>query len=188
MSYLKKVIFTLFAVFLLWQSFELVSKLMPSEVLDVSKSLVNAFLINLYITGIFAFPGFVFPTHKLIGSAYYKLRNPKVLKKIYWMLGVSYFRKILLAVFWGKKKNKSKFFNGTKGGLQHFIYQSKQSEFGHMGAMVIILGISLMLLIKGHITMALLTMAINFIGNFYPILLQRYHRIRIERISKKFKA
>ncbi|MCP4124874.1 MAG: hypothetical protein GY751_24290 [Bacteroidetes bacterium] len=106
MSYFKKILFTLFAIFLLWQSFELVSGLIQSEVLDVGKSLVNAFMINLYITGIFAFPGFVFPTHKLIGSAYYKLRNPKVLMKMYRMLGVSYFRWLLLVVFWGRKEAK----------------------------------------------------------------------------------
>ncbi|WP_394330522.1 hypothetical protein [Psychroflexus sediminis] len=40
-------------------------------------------------------------------------------------------------VFWGKKKNKQKYFDGTKSGLENLDYQTKQSEFGHLAALVV---------------------------------------------------
>ncbi len=63
-----------------------------------------AFLVNLFVTGVFAFPGFVFPTHRLLGKSYYKLRNTKLLQRIYRIMGVSVFRKLLLVLFWVQPK------------------------------------------------------------------------------------
>jgi len=146
--------------------------------------ILNSWAATACITGIFAFTGFVFPTHKLFGTRVYKIYNPQLLTFIYKLLGVSLFRKGLLFFFWGAKKNRTKYFNGTKGGMENFIYQSKQSEFGHLGSLLVILPISILFLYRGFVLYALITTVFNIIGNLYPIILQRYHRIRIERILR----
>ena len=148
---------------------------------------INSVGIDASITGVFALPGFVFATHRLLGPRYYIIRNPKLLVKVYNLLGISFFRRALLHFFWGIKKNRVKYFNGTKGGLKNFIYQSKQSEFGHLAALILIFPVSIIFLIKGYLNYAIATSIINIIGNLYPLILQRYHRIRIERILNKQK-
>lgn len=100
-------------------------------------------------------------------------------------MGVSYFRTMLLATFWGKEKNRKKYFDGTKAGLANFDYQTRQSEFGHVAAFVAITGLSVFLLFYGHNTAFWLAMAINILANFYPIILQRTHRIQLERLSQR---
>ena len=180
----KKILFVLFSMTLTGLSYILINEILLSSPKNTVLLFVglNSFLINLYVTGIFAFPGFVFPTNRIIGSNYYKIKNSKLLINTYKVLGIDLFRKALMTFFWGLKKNRLKYFNGTRGGLENFIYQSKQSEFGHLGAFTLILAISLLLSSSGFMQYALITMVINIVGNFYPIILQRFHRIRIEKI------
>ena len=142
-----------------------------------------SFLLTLFITGIFAFIGFSYPTNKLLSESYYKIKNPKLIEYLYKILGLQYFRVILLITFWGKKKNRKKYFNGTKKGLANFIYQTKQSEFGHLGAFFLILICSIILLLNRLYFIVLIMTLLNIIGNVYPIILQRFHRIRIEKIT-----
>ncbi|MBT8196299.1 MAG: hypothetical protein HKO56_06880 [Bacteroidia bacterium] len=186
MRKLKALLFIFFSIFLLYRTVLMVNNLWInySTELSFGKSLLLSFLLNLYITGIFAFPGFVLPTHKLLSKKYYQIKNKKLLIQTYKFLRVDIFRQALLFAFWGSKKNRSKYFNGTKGGLQNFIYQSKQSEFGHIASFIIILALSLALVLKGYVLLSCLAISINILGNFYPVVLQRYHRIRIENILK----
>lgn len=100
-------------------------------------------------------------------------------------MGVKYFQFLLMAAFWGHKKNRKKYFDGTKSGLKNFIYQTKQSEFGHFGAFVGIVVISIILLFHGYYSLVMAMAIINIIGNFYPILLQRLHRERISKVMKR---
>jgi hypothetical protein len=86
--------------------------------------------------------------------------------------------------FYRKKENK-RYFNGTKSGLIHFDFQTKQSEFGHGAAFVVIQLISVPLLLKGHFMLVILTTIINVFFNFYPIILQRKHRMQLESLLLK---
>ena len=183
----KKILFSLLSLFLIWQSYQLVQSLMKisASELGTGQVIMVAFMINLYITGIFAFPGFVFPTHRLLGKAYFRIRNKNRLSRIYKLLKVDLFRYFLLFSYWGKEKNRKKYFNGTKSGLQNFIYQSLQSETGHLLSFVVIFLFASLLLIKGFYLLSIITMFINLPGNFYPVVLQRFHRIRIEKIMKR---
>ena len=95
-----------------------------------------------------------------------------------------YFQYFLLVTYWGKKKNRKKYFNGTKKGLVNFIFQTRQSEFGHLGAFLVILVSSLILLVRGYIFMVTIITIINILGNVYPVILQRSHRMRIEKITQ----
>ena len=182
---IKKILFPLFSLFLIYRSIELVRKLIASKPNDYSNPdvLTISSLLTLFITGIFAFPGFAYATSRILPDSYYKIKKPKVLNWIYKILGVKYFTALLLIAFWGRKKNRKKYFDGTRKGLQNFIYQTKQSEFGHMSAFLVILVISIFLLGHGYFYLSIIVSLINIIGNLYPIILQRFHRMRIEKLT-----
>ena len=186
MKVLKKILFTLMSIFLIYRSYDMIAYLVLNKVENsVFELFILALLINLFITGIFAFPGFVYKTNKIFPSKYYLIHNEIRLSVVYKILKVDVFRKALLYLFWGHKKNSKKYFDGTRAGLDNFIYQSKQSEFGHLNAFVLISLISIILLFKEYYLMVVFTIFINAIGNFYPVILQRYHRFRIQRISER---
>ena len=189
MKILKKLIFPFLSLFLFFRTKELIELLIstqPEEHL-LAFQLFYSFLITLYITGIFAFVGFAYPTYKVLSSQYYSIKNATTLKKVSRILGLKYFQVLLMAAFWGSKKNRKKYFDGTKSGLTNFIYQTKQSEFGHFGAFVGIFVISMVLLYHQYFTMFIIMTVINIIGNFYPILLQRLHRERISLVTDRMK-
>lgn len=154
----------------------------PSIDFSFSGLIIYAFLLTLYVTGIFAFVGFVFPTNKLLPQSYYTIKNASLLSMVFKMMGVKYFRNALMFAFWGKKDNRRKYFNGTRTGLKNFIYQTKQSEFGHLGAFVVLTSLAIMFVFLQWFALAITIMIINVIGNLYPIILQRYHRIRIAKL------
>ncbi|WP_394804428.1 glycosyl-4,4'-diaponeurosporenoate acyltransferase CrtO family protein [Portibacter lacus] len=60
-------------------------------------------------------------------------------------------------------------------------------EFGHLIPFLLICLISIYLLVIGLIKLAVFTLLINIVGNLYPIILQRHHRMRIEKIRKRQK-
>jgi len=181
---LKKILLPLAAVFLAFRSYEILRSLWildPSEMIPWIKVLL-AILLNLFITGVFAFIGFAYKTSLLLPEGYYRVRNKNLTSKLSRILKIEYFRKFLLVLFWGKKKNRQKYFDGTKTGLENFDFQTRQSEFGHLAALIFIQLSVIPILIQGHYLIAFLTTSINFLSNYYPILLQRSHRIQIERI------
>ncbi|WP_339925450.1 hypothetical protein [uncultured Cyclobacterium sp.] len=184
MNIIKQIIFILLSLFLLYFSFTTIRQIVlygPVQ-LGFGESFFLAFLINLCVTGIFAFPGFVLPTHRILPNGYYAIKNPSKVMKWYRILGVEYFQKLLMLFFWGRKANRKKFFDGTKSGLKNFNYLSKQSEFGHLGPFIIILLIAIFFIFSSYLLLMIFTVLINFIGNLYPVILQRYHRIRIGKI------
>ena len=146
--------------------------------------LIISFLLTLFITGVFAFIGFTYPSSRILSDSYYEIKNPKVLNSISKILGIKYFRLLLLFAFWGRKTNRRKYYNGTKKGLKNFMFQTKQSEFGHLGAFVVIIISSVILLVYGYIFLVIIMTLINILGNVYPVVLQRSHRMRIEKITK----
>jgi len=180
----KKILFPLFAIFLAFRSYEIIETFWVVEPtgLKFSIKVLLSVLLNLFITGIFAFMGFAYKTNRLLPEDYYRVKNPKLILKLSKLLKLAYFKKFLLIVFWGKRKNRKTYFDGTISGLENFDFQTRQSEFGHLASLIFIQIVVLLMLIKGHYTMVVLTTTINFIANFYPVLLQRNHRIRISRI------
>ena len=186
MSFAKKVLFPLFSLFLAYQTIGLLQTIYASKESNYSFLVVFiiGFLITLFITGIVAFPGFVFPTNKLLPKSYYEIKNAERLKKIYQILNVPLFKKLLLIFFWGSKRNRKKYFDGSRKGISNLVYQSKQSEFGHFIAFILIVISSIFLLAKSFFITFIVVSIINLIGNVYPVILQRYHRLRIERFSK----
>jgi len=182
---IKKILFPFISIFLAFRSCEILKILWsaePSEFNFWSKLLLSL-LLNLFITGIFAFMGFAYKTNRLLPENYYRIKNKSLIHRSFKLLHVDYFKKFLLLLFWGKKKNRHKYFDGTRSGFENLTYQTKQSEFGHLAALVVIQLSVATMLIQGHYLIAVLTTTLNFISNFYPVLLQRHHRIQIERIK-----
>lgn len=184
---LKKLLFPLFSLFLTYRTvvrFEGLLNADPSAIGFIGGFIIT-FVLTLYITGIFAFIGFAYPTHKLLPPSYYKVHNPAALKRAYKLFGVEIFRALLLRFFWGLEKNRKKYFDGTRAGVENFIFQTKQSEFGHLGALVLIQASTVLLLLAGHFYVAFVATLINIVGNGYPIILQRTHRMRVGRLLQR---
>lgn len=181
---MKKVVFPLISMFLVYRSIELVRVLMVPGIVGLT-ALLLAFAVNLFITGVFAFVGFVYPTGRLLPDAYYRIHKPQRLRTFCGLLGVAYFRKLLMLAYWGKEKHRKRYFNGRREGLANLEYETRQSEFGHVVAFVVIALVAAIPLWYGSLTAALLIMGINVVGNFYPVLLQRMHRAQLQRMMPK---
>lgn len=185
-SIFKKIFFPLLSLFLVFQTWELMALIRGNQPDSFSlfQTCSLAFLLTLYVTGIWAFLGFAFPTSRILPPLYYFIKSPKKLS--FWMQigGVKYFRWALLFFFWGRGKNRQKFFNGTKKGIKNFLFQTKQSEFGHLASFVFIVILSVPLAFEGYFRMVITMALLNLIGNVYPIILQRHHRLRLKRFIK----
>jgi hypothetical protein len=90
-----------------------------------------------------------------------------------------------LSTVWKSKQKQKTFFNGTKSGLEQFIFSSNQAEFGHLGAFIFVQFYAQIMLLKTEWVLFIVCSIINFFFNLYPIVLQRYHRIRIQKILAK---
>ena len=182
---MRRALLTLASAFLAYQSLALVSHLL-AQAWDVPwwVSGILAVLLNLFVTGAFAFAGFAYPTHRLLPRAYYALRRPGSLLAAYRSFGVATFRRALLAVYWGAPHRRRRYFDGTRAGLAGLDYESRQAEFGHVGALAAIGLASALLLSRGYVALAGFATAINLLGNGYPVLLQRYHRLRLRRLAR----
>lgn len=176
-----------FSLFLVYRSFDLFVQLIHTTEANylVSETIFLGFIINLFVTGVFALPGFAFPTSRLLSGKYYAIHHQGRLVYLYKILGVKYFRILLMVAFWGRKKNRKKYFDGTRTGIANLIYQSKQSEFGHLTSFLAILSITFYLaLVHNYYYLFITTNLLNLFANGYPVILQRYHRLRIERLHQ----
>lgn len=180
----QRVFFTLMSAFLVQQSFNLTNLFFSGENFGWGAQLFFAALINLFITGVFAFGVFALPIEKFLPTAYYKINNPKNLKHWFGKLGVERFRAFLLATFWKKKEMQKGYFDGTTEGLKIFEIKTKKSEFGHLMPFIILTILCILLVKTQQWYLIVFTMFINIIFNFYPIPLQRHHRMRLARMKK----
>jgi hypothetical protein len=69
---IKKILFPLFSLFLLYRTFALMRMLLNSQeaAWTASDLFIYAFLLTLFITGVFAFGGFAYPSHKTLPKNY----------------------------------------------------------------------------------------------------------------------
>ncbi|MEL6657463.1 MAG: hypothetical protein AAFR36_13495 [Bacteroidota bacterium] len=178
----KKILSSFAALFLIWQSYNMVLIVHQVELKSWGIIIFLAWIISLFITGIFAFPSFVWPTEKLLPAAYYHVYQPKRLKRVGKAMKVELFRKMLLATLWKDKKRQKAYFDGTREGLINLETQSKRAESGHLLPFLLITILSIYWLFTGHAKMGVATFVINIIGNLYPVILQRNHRMRIQVI------
>ena len=177
-----KVLLPLVSIFLAFQSYKLVSSMHQFKIESVPALLLIAWLINMFVTGVFALTGFVHPTQKLLPDVYYSIRNPELLTRVYNFLRVGLFRKFLLATIWKNRRKQKTYFNGKKSGFSNLAEQSRKAEFGHLIPFVILLLISIYFLLIHLPMLGFFVLLWNLLGNLYPVILQRHHRMRIQRI------
>ena len=94
MSHIKKLLHAGFSLFLIWQTFLLLENLSFNRSLSFSQSLLNAILLNLFVTGIFTIV-YSFPVYKLLPDNYYRINNPERLKSFCNLIKIEHFKKIL---------------------------------------------------------------------------------------------
>ena len=181
----KKLLLIAASLFLIWQSVNLLTQLPDVGETSWGQAFFLAFLLNLYLTGMFAFAGFALPTQKLLPASYYQIHHARRLKTFYSGMGVPLFRQFLLATFWRSKSQQKRYFNGKRDGLAHLETQSMKSEFGHLLPGIVIAVVVVYLLFLGLYLVAVFTMLLNILANLYPILLQRHHRMRISVLKKR---
>ena len=184
----RKIFLTLASGFLAWQSVGLVANIVDVQFRSWWVLIFTAWVINMFVTGVFAFMVFAHPAERLLPEAYYRIRNPDALERIHRGLGVDLFRRFLLATFWRGQGQRERYFNGQRSGLNVLDEQSRKSEFGHAVPFVVLSLVALYLLIEGMPGLALGVVLINVVGNFYPVLLQRHHRMRIDRLQRRVRT
>ena len=176
----QKLLLVSFSAFLIWQSIQLVHNIAqgthPTTLSDI---LTQAILLNLFITGIFLV-GYALPLHRLLPDSYYRSVGSKAFSAACSILKMELFRKMLRLTFWGPRNNRKHFFNGKKSGLAQFEMNTRISESSHVLAFAIITTVSFYLAAVANINLAIIATLINVVFNFYPAMLQRYHRSRLQ--------
>lgn len=181
---MKKIFHLLFSAFLIYQSTNIVIGIGLGYAPDsFLMTVLVGWLLSLFVTGIFAFIGFALPSENLLPDKYYQIKNPGTLKKYYQLLGATYFQKALIKFHYGKPQVKLAFFNGKKSGIEKFITNTKKSEFGHLCPFVILLFITLYVFKHHFYSLGWSIMFFNILGNLYPVIIQRSHRLRLHRIQ-----
>jgi len=145
-----------------------------------------AIIINLLVTGVFAFSGFALPTQKLLPRWYYHIYQPETLKTLCKAIKVNLYRDFLLATFWRSSEMRRQYFDGTSQGMSALVIHSKKSEFGHLFPFIILSVMCVYWMYSGNLHIAIPCILINLFFNFYPIILQRHHRMRIQKIAKRY--
>lgn len=114
-------------------------------------------------------------------SSYFDVKGWETDGKVYKWLGVHAFRKLLVWVGWEKLH---KAVNPVKKDLQALSkleYNTRQSEFGHLIILFIVLAFSVGVALHEGIGQSLWLIFLNALLNLYPILVQRYNRPRLQR-------
>jgi len=180
----QRIFFIGMSIFLIFQSHKVLTTLHRFENLSFLSQIFLAIIINLFVTGIFAFAVFGTSIEKLLPTKYYQIQNPKKFNAWFKKIGSEQYRKLLLATVWRKKEMQKDFFDGTINGLTTFEAKTKKSEFGHLIPFILLIIICIYLVMKNLYWGALFTMFINIIFNFYPVILQRHHRSRTARLKR----
>lgn len=123
-------------------------------------------------------------------SSYYNQKKWEASGKIYLILGIHIFRKLLVWTGWEKFNKKANPVEKNISALEHLFYRTKQSELGHLIIFFIVLLFNVCVAIKLGFIESIWLSILNILLNLYPILLQRYNRPRLERaiLLSKYKA
>jgi len=114
-------------------------------------------------------------------SPYYHEKKWERSGKTYEVLGINFFRKLLVWIGWEGLNKKSNPIEKYTTSLIHLQYRTKQSELGHIIIMVIVLGFNVFVAFEFGILESLWLLLLNILLNLYPVFLQRYNRPRLNR-------
>ncbi len=139
---------------------------------------LRAAAINLAVV---AWSSFVLPLRGLPAfESYFRLRAWERSGRLYRVLGVPAFRVLVrrgpLSTF-----NHAIVLAWRSGEPRRIEHEIRAAEAGHAIAFGIVLALSLVALLRGHAAGAAWLAALDIPTNLYPVLLQRWHRVRLAR-------
>jgi glycosyl-4,4'-diaponeurosporenoate acyltransferase len=88
----------------------------------------------------------------------------------------------LFPVFWTESMGSS------KDGFSDLEIASMKSEFGHFFGFCTVMIITIIIGIKASFLQAILILIVNIFFNFYPFMLQRFHRLRLNELKSRFRV
>ncbi len=143
---------------------------------------IFAFLINWIVMSWVAIMG-QFITLPLLSSAYYKIKPFERSGQIYEQLGVSLFKKLVrrgpLTVFSPTLRFPTE---KTAATLSVLEKEMCKAETSHLMIFFVILLLVVYVLFKGWFDTAGWLLLFNILFNGYPVMLQRYNRLKIEEL------
>jgi hypothetical protein len=136
-----------------------------------------AWMLNFVLmTCVFAYTQTIKPK---LDSSYFDEKSWEKKGKIYKSLGINLFRKLLVLLGWEKLNKKANPVEKNTKALNHLKYGTKQSEFGHIIILFVVLGFNIVVLFKFGFEASIWLLVLNIFLNLYPIFLQRYNRPRL---------
>ena len=143
---------------------------------------LSAVILFCITWSIIFFAFMIFQTFKYFRFPMYYYKRRKIESELFFKsIGVPIFRKILINSFF-RYLNRRVYLKGKKGDrFVKFMEETKQSETSHFISLVITIGIQILLSIDNRFYDFWILLFFNMIFNFYPILLQRMNRFKIEK-------
>ncbi len=155
------------------------------------RSPVFAFLVNWFA---FCWAGVVVSVvdpalHRYFPERYYSVKDFERTGRVYELLGVRIIKKLVYSgpfrVF-SPTMRLSKFSEGLDApNLRHLEYESRKGEASHVFVFALILPFVGYAALRGWFDAVVWLMAFNVVLNLYPVMLQRYHRGRLQRLLGK---
>lgn len=124
---------------------------------------------------------FIEVQNSVLQSPYFNQQSWERRGKIYTYFGVDAFRKMLVLIGWEKLIRKSNPIEKNTQALINLHHQTKKSELGHLLIFLIILAFNIYVALRFGPLKSVWLFILNILLNFYPVILQRYNRPRIER-------
>lgn len=146
------------------------------------RSPVSAFLINWLAMSWMAVIGQV--VNLSFAPRYYRIKPFERTSRVYERLGIRLFKKLVrrgpLSIFsptlrFPKEKAAS--------ALQGLENEMRKAETGHALIFILVLSYVGYLLLKGSLDAVVWTLMFNIVINGYPIMLQRYNRIKLQELD-----
>jgi Glycosyl-4,4'-diaponeurosporenoate acyltransferase len=184
MKILKKLLHAIFSIFLIWQTVQLVERILTNQPSGFLDKLLDSVFVNLFVTGIFTIV-YAFPVYRLLPARYYSIQNPRLLKIIGQIMQINLFKKLLNRTIWNKKQNKKYFFSGNRKGFNDLEITTMKSEFGHFIGFCVVMILTIVIGLKANYSMAIMILIGNVLFNFYPFMLQRFHRLRLSELKNR---
>ncbi|MBR7799326.1 hypothetical protein [Undibacterium fentianense] len=166
-----------FFALLIWFA-TIVSSLLLVKIMRV-ESLAFAWGLNFLL--MFWISIYVETQTKELNAPYYNAQDWERNGRIYENFGIHLFRQLLVIIGWEKLNKKSNPVEKNAQALAHNLLRTKKAELGHLIIFLLVLGVSIVVAWNHGLRAALWLMIFNIVLNFYPVILQRYNRPRIER-------
>jgi hypothetical protein len=146
-----------------------------------SAAFVTAALANLTVV---TWSSFVLPMRGLPRfDEYFELRAWELSGRLYRALGVEVFRSLV-------RRGPLSLFNHAlpaawhSGDPERIEHEARTAEAGHGVAFLIVLALAPVALVRGEPGQAAWLAVLDVPTNLYPVLLQRYHRVRLAQLLR----